>query len=261
MTPSPGEGDSGRPSVVRRSLRPRVIGVVAAVVAIVTVVLAIKATKTQTLLNDCDLSVEHRCLEEISHLYLDLTEPFDASRYFTDEIEPSIERSAVDLATLVEAIQADEEKAKLDYGNSDNPLNHYSYPVTFTGVAGEATGQVTNDDGSLSKTTIPFTVDGLSVDVQVELQIALLRGSALRDVTGTINFNQVSNQSQFQVVSQNLNDIVEEHVISPFFYWHSVNSLEGETLKIVGAFTDDKNLEVVSVVPISIELVSLWPVG
>lgn len=178
------------------------------------------------------------------------------NKYFSTDIVPRIENKATDLATIVAAIEEDEEAAKLKYGNSDNPNNNYSYPVTFTGVAGAATGELKNADGTVSKTTIPLTVEGLPDDVVVEIPIELIKGTALRDVTGTVNLNQFLNQTEFLKVSQAFNAHVKKYVIDPFIEDNPLESLEGQAIEIVGAFIDNKNLDLVSVVPISLELAS-----
>ncbi|MBN2177157.1 MAG: DUF2291 family protein [Demequinaceae bacterium] len=169
-----------------------------------------------------------------------------AETYFESVTMPAILDTAVDLQTVLAAIEEDEDQAKEEYGNSSNPYNPYSYPVILTAVAGEV-----SENGK----TVALTVDGLSPDYTVQLQIVPGTQTALRDVTGFVDLNQFLNQVEYLQVSLEFNYKAEELVLEPFLEEHPADTLAGQTLQITGAFIDNVP-KVVTVIAVSIEIVS-----
>jgi predicted lipoprotein len=166
---------------------------------------------------------------------------FDPASFAVDnyesEIVPQIEEDAVPLATLLTDLAAGADEA--DFGNSSGAASSYSFPVTFTGVAGTPNGGV-----------VPITVDGTPADVTVQLQVGpALNGTALRDVTGTISFDQFTNQLEYQQVGTELNNQVKATVLDSL----DVASLAGKTVTVTGAYTR-VNPALVSVVPVKLEV-------
>jgi len=212
-------------SLASRLARPRVIG------ALVAIVVVVAAAMSTTVVRDGE-SVGPEVFSAVDF----------ASEHYDDIIEPGISDNAVDLVELLEAIEADQQNAKDTYGNSSNPNNAYSYPVTLTGVAGEAT-----------ESEIPLMVEGVPDDVSVSIQISQFRGSALRDVTGTVDLNSFLNQVEYLNVSLELNEAARERVIAPFLAENALADLEGKTLTVTGAFLNDSAANV-EIVPISIEV-------
>lgn len=169
------------------------------------------------------------------------TETFDpaefAAQNYASEIVPQIEKDAVDLPTLLGALADGADPA--EYGNTSGAGSSYAYPVTLTAVA-----------GTPAPPALPLTVEGVPDGVVVQLQIGpALNGTAIRDVTGTISFNQFVNQLEYQGVSTALNDQVRETVLSKL----DVANLEGKTLTITGAFLR-VNPDFVSIVPVKVEV-------
>jgi predicted lipoprotein len=166
---------------------------------------------------------------------------FDPAAYaqdrFESEIAPQIEAEAHDLATLVTALDGGADPA--EYGHTSGANSAYAFPVTFTAVAGEVT-----------EPTLILTVDGVPSDIVVQMQVGpALNGTALRDVTGTISFNQFVNQLEYQAVGTELNNRVRETVLSSL----KLDSIAGKTLRITGAYLR-VNPKLISVVPVRVEV-------
>lgn len=166
---------------------------------------------------------------------------FDPAAYaderFESEIVPQVEDEAIDLTTLLEDLAGGADEA--EFGNTPGAGSSYSFPVEFTGVAGAPNGSV-----------LPVTVEGVPADVTVQVQIGpAINGTALRDVTGTVSFNEFTNQLEFQEVSTEFNNRVRDGVLSEV----DPATLEGSTVHVVGAFTR-VNPALVSVVPVVFEV-------
>ncbi len=94
----------------------------------------------------------------------------------------------------------------------------------------------------------PIAVEGLPAETVVQLQIGpALNGTALRDVSGEISFNQFTNQLEYQNVGTELNNLVRAEVLD------GLEIPAGATVQVTGAFLR-VNPQLVSVVPISVEV-------
>lgn len=167
-------------------------------------------------------------------------EQFDPAGYaderFDSEIVPQIEDEAVDLVDLLAQLADGADEA--DFGHTPGSGSAYSFPVTFTAVAGAQEGSI-----------LPVTVDGVPDDVTVQLQVGpAINGTALRDVTGTVSFNDFTNQLEFQEVATEFNNRVRDGVLAD-----AGAIAEGRTVTVTGAFTR-VNPALVSVVPVAIEV-------
>jgi predicted lipoprotein len=165
---------------------------------------------------------------------------FDPATYaderFDSEIVPQIEEEAVDLATLIADL--DGGAVESEFGQTPGAGSSYSFPVTFTGTAGAVNGSI-----------LPVTVEGLAADVTVQLQVGpAINGTALRDVTGTVSFNDFTNQLEFQQVATEFNNRVRDGVLASI-----TPPTEGQTVTVTGAFTR-VNPALISVVPVAIEV-------
>ncbi|MEI8222701.1 MAG: DUF2291 family protein [Actinomycetes bacterium] len=139
------------------------------------------------------------------------------------EIQPFIKEHAVDIVEIDKAIQADLAAAGPKYGHTDGPGNAYAVPVKFTGV-----GQAMVND------FLPVKVAGLSAKATIYIQMGpALNGTSLRDVTGTVKFEDFVNQLAYQDAATKLNDKVRENVLKPF----TKGALVGKTITILGAMS------------------------
>jgi predicted lipoprotein len=157
---------------------------------------------------------------------------------YSSKIVPKIESEAIDLTTLLAKLAGGADKSTL--GHSSGKDSAYAFPITVTAVAGDPTPPV-----------IQLAVDGLPDKTVVVMQIGpAVNGTAIRDVSGTISFNQFTNQLEYQAVATELNNQVKESVLSKL----DAQSLKGKTLKITGAFLLGSNPQFISIVPIKVEV-------
>jgi predicted lipoprotein len=130
----------------------------------------------------------------------------DAAAYvesvWQSRVVPTVKEKAVDLATVLNALDADVEAAKQQYRQgSSNFL-----------VKGEAV--VMNDDQSSPHRKLTLRVPNYKGKTIVLMQVGpVFRGTALRDAVGFIKFNEFTNQIQFAEVSTKLHERVEREVV------------------------------------------------
>ena len=150
---------------------------------------------------------------------------FDRDRYgretFAPKVVPALERDAVNIRALIQALREDEDAASRRDGHREGNAP-YSFPVRGEGVAGAP------KDGQL-----PVKVKGLrgtSVAIQIGPAIS---GTALRDATGLIRFGQFVNQVEFADAATALNNEVKARVLRKI----DLEAIEGKRVRFLGAFT------------------------
>ncbi len=168
-------------------------------------------------------------------------EKFDAATYgqenYASKVKPAILEDPVELTTLVPMLQEDAEAAGEQYGKRQG-TSPYTYAVTLTGTAGKPEGNL-----------LPVEVDGLPRSVRVSVQIGpALNGTALRDATGLVSFNDFVNQVEYANVGTAFNDEMRADILEGL----EPATLVGKQVTVVGA-TAPLNPEVVTVTPVSIE--------
>jgi predicted lipoprotein len=169
---------------------------------------------------------------------------FDAVQYaeerYTAEVVPTIQENAVPITELLPQIIEDPEAAGEQYGHRSGASSPYAYPTSGEGVAGAVDG-----------TLLPLTVEGLPDDVQVMIQIGpAINGTALRDATGLVDFNDFLNQIEYANAATELNNKVKSDVLADF----DAAAAEGETVRFVGAFAYGSNPAVLQVTPVELEV-------
>ncbi len=138
------------------------------------------------------------------------TQNFNADAYvksiWESKIVPTVTEKAVDLTTVLNALDANVDEAKKQFGL------RYDKDATHFIVKGEAVIVRVNEESPHRTLTIkPTNYKG---KMEVVLQIGpVFRGTALRDAMGFINFNDFNNQLQFAEVSTKLHERVEEKVV------------------------------------------------
>ena len=167
---------------------------------------------------------------------------FDAAGYaaekYESEVVPAVEENAVEITELLAAIVADPEAAGEQYGHRSGVSSPYAYAVTGTGVAGPVEG-----------TLLPLTIEGLPSGVEVVLQIGpAINGTALRDATGLIGFDDFLNQIEYADAATELNNRVKETVLADF----DAAAAEGRTVTFTGAFAYGSNTALLQVTPTSL---------
>ena len=209
-------------------LRPRVVGGVVAVALLA----AIAATTTTVSASDPGAAAAAG------------GSTFDAVEYaqehYESEVVPAITDNAVEITELLPQIIDDPDAAGEKYGHRAGVSSPYAYPVSGEGVAGKVDG-----------TLLPLTIDGLPDDVQVMLQIGpAINGTALRDATGLVDFNDFLNQIEYANAATELNNKVKSDVLADF----DAKGAEGKTVRFVGAFAYGSNPAVIQVTPVELEV-------
>jgi predicted lipoprotein len=145
---------------------------------------------------------------------------------WTSKVLPAIEEKAQDIAKILPEIRADPESAGQKYGRRE-ATNPYNYMV-------KGTGQVTEIHNQSQAGTATIEIPGLNE--KVALQIGpVVRGTALRDATGVVSFNQFSNQLDYADVSKEMN----LRALKTAFANVPPASLAGKTVTFFGALTFD----------------------
>jgi len=211
------------PQKRRPVIRPWMVGAAVALIVIIIASLNVKVVSLD------DVAAENAAREFNPVAFVD--ENFDSV------IVPHIEEEAIDLATLLADLEAGAEES--EFGNTSGASSAYAFPVTFTAVAGE-----------LKAPILPVTVEGVPEGTTVQIQVGpAVSGTALRDVTGTVDFNDFANQLDYQNAAGELNNRVKTEVLGQF----DAAAAQGKTIVVTGAFLR-VNPSLVSVVPISIEV-------
>ena len=136
-------------------------------------------------------------------------------------------------------MEIDATAANDQYGKSPGAGSAYSFAVTGTGVAGAVDG-----------VAVPITVDGVSGDHEVVLQVGpAITGTALRDASGLITFGDFVNQLEYQNVANELNNRVKVEPLGDI----DLDTIEGSTVTFTGAFTATTT-GLVSIVPVELEV-------
>jgi predicted lipoprotein len=217
MTATPGTSPSGR------SLSPRLVGAV----LLLALVLAM-ALSTKYVSASAPVPGEQQ--------------KFDAATFgkenYASEVKPAIEEDPVDVATLVPLIREDPEAAGEQYGTREG-TSPFTYSVTLTGTAGKPASGL-----------MPVTVGGVPKSTRIAVQVGpAVNGTALRDATGLISFNDFVNQVEYADAATALNTEMKADLLADL----DPASLVGKTVTVVGA-TAPLNPDVITVTPVSIEV-------
>jgi predicted lipoprotein len=161
-----------------------------------------------------------------------------AAQLWDSQVISTLQSSAAPVDTLLSDLRANESTASEKYGHRPGETQPYSFMVTGTGKvidvnttsrAGMATLDINSDD-------------------QPELSLAIgpvIRGTALRDAMPFISFNQFTNQMDYAAVSNQLNALVNQKVLTPL---GDVQSLKGKTVNFYGTFTLGTQLDTSNIV-------------
>lgn len=168
---------------------------------------------------------------------------FDPTSYansnWSSKIVPTIMKKAVDINTVLTALQKNSDAAQKQYATQSSD-GFYNFMVK--GAAKVIAVNTTSRNGTLSL-QLP-TYKGQST---ILLQIGpVMLGTALRDCVGFINYNQFTNQVQYAQVADALN----AHAVQDL---KGINfaSLKGKVITFYGAFTY-LTLQQITIAPVKI---------
>jgi predicted lipoprotein len=158
------------------------------------------------------------------------------------KVLPTIEEKAQDIAKILPEIRSDPDAAGQRYGRRE-ATNAYNYMI-------KGTGRVTEIHNESRVGTALVEIPGLNE--KVALQIGpVVRGTALRDATGIVSFNQFSNQLDYADVSKEMNS----RALKTAFGNVDSASLAGKTVTFFGAFTfDPHSKSLILITPVKITL-------
>jgi len=195
------------PTINRRSKRgvSAAIAVVLAVILIAAMALSTKAVKIGSA-SDAQVKV------------------FDPAVYGEAQFpktQSAIEAKAVSADTLAAAIAKDQDAAGKQYGVAGGGIGP-EISVKFDGVAG-------SEDAGIYTVKVPNVPDSVVIRVQTGPAI---NGTDLRDATGTISFEQFTNQIDYQNAGYAINTAMKKAVLSKV----DTAKLTGKTISVVGVF-------------------------
>ena len=151
-------------------------------------------------------------------------EKFDAAPFGEDnyaaKVKPAIEEQPVELATLAPMIEKDPDAAGEQYGNREG-TSPYSYSVKVTGTAGKPVGGLMAVDRA-----------GAAGATRVSVQVGpAINGTALRDATGLVDFNDFVNQVEYANAATALNTEMKGDLLDG----PRRRRLAGQQVTVVGA--------------------------
>lgn len=154
------------------------------------------------------------------------------------KVQTAIEKRAVEAPVLAAALAKNRDAALKQYGQDVGGA--WEIPVKLTGVAGK------EDLG-----TYDVTVPGVPGDIRVRVQTGpAIFGTDLRDASGAINFDQFTNQIDYQNAGAAINKEMKRQVLSKI----ETSALEGKTISVVGAFrTSDPGTWLITPVALSVQ--------
>jgi predicted lipoprotein len=161
---------------------------------------------------------------------------------WASQVLPIFDEKAQDIAKVLPEIRVDPEAAGQKYGRRE-ATNPYNYMV-------KGTGKVTEIKSESRAGTALVEIPGLNEKVAIQIG-PVVRGTALRDATGIVSFNQFSNQLDYADVSKEMNG----RALKVAFANLVPASLAGKTITFFGAFTfDPHSKSPILITPVKIAL-------
>jgi predicted lipoprotein len=195
------------PSINKRSRRS-VRAAIAAVLVLILIAAMALSTKAVKIGSAADTQVKS----------------FDPDVYGAGQFpktQAAIVSRAVSADSLAAAIAKDQDAAGKQYGVAGGGVGP-EISVKFEGVAG-------SEDSGIYTVKVPNVPDAVIVRVQTGPAI---NGTDLRDATGTISFEQFTNQIDYQNAGYAINAEMKKEVLSKI----DTSKLTGKTISVVGVF-------------------------
>lgn len=161
-----------------------------------------------------------------------------AGELWDSQLIPTIQGSASPIATVLDSLKQNTTTASEKYGHRPGAEQPYSFMVTGSGKV-----LTVNTESRAGLAQVDINDDG-----QVDVTLAVgpvIRGTALRDASPFIDFNQFTNQMEYAAVSNQLNALVNSNVLTPLGDLHG---LEGKTVTFYGAFTLGSDIDAANVI-------------
>lgn len=157
-------------------------------------------------------------------------------------VKPAYDTEAVDIITLLEAIRTDEAGAIDEYGHRSG-TGAYSFMV-------QGTAQLIEIDTSSGAGLAHLDLEPYDGETDISMAIGpVVRGNALRDAVGFIDFNEFENQMDFAAVYREMNNRIKAEVLANYDF----EAMQpGSTWTFSGAFTLEGDSIVI--VPIQLEV-------
>ena len=163
---------------------------------------------------------------------------------WNSKVVPTILAKAVEAAVLLPEIRANPEAAGQRYGRRE-ATNPFNYMI-------KGSGKVTQVNTESRAGTMTVEIDNGSSHETINLQIGpVVIGTALRDATGLVSFNQFTNQIDYAGVSKEMN----LRAIKDALAGRDPASFAGKTIQFFGAFTfDPKSTSFIRVTPVKLAI-------
>lgn len=180
--------------------------------------------------------------EEASLLASESTEEVvDFNTKWKTTIIPGLEEQAVDLSEFLTKANGNIESLSNEYGKRAQADSAVSFTV-------KGSGEVVEINTESRGGYIKVKLDDYNGSEVIKLQIGpVFKGTAVRDSSYDVKFEDYKNQVDYAAVSKNIHDIISETIIGKI----DIESLKGKSISFEGCFTLDKNDELV-ITPISI---------
>ena len=161
---------------------------------------------------------------------------------WNSKVVPTILAQAVEAAVLLPEIRTDPEAAGQKYGKRE-ATNPFNYMI-------KGSGKVTQVNTESRAGTMTVEIGNGSSHETINLQIGpVVIGTALRDATGLVSFNQFTNQIDYAGVSKEMN----LRAVRDALAGRDPASFAGKTIQFFGAFTfDPKSTSPIRVIPVKL---------
>jgi predicted lipoprotein len=165
---------------------------------------------------------------------------------WNSKVVPTLLSKAIDATVLLPEIRANPEAAGLKYGKRE-ATNPFNYMI-------KGSGKVTQVNTESRAGTMTVEIGNGNSNETINLQVGpVVIGTALRDATGLVSFNQFTNQIDYAGVSKGMNS----RAIKDALAGRAPASFSGKTIQFFGAFTfDPKSNSPIRVTPVKLEIVN-----
>lgn len=189
-------------------------------------------------------SVYFKKLSEVKAVAPDKFDAGSFTKKLWDEKLPARLDSAVDLAALITAIEAQPQDALNKYTNA-LAIGNYRYAMVKT--AGEVV-ELNEDDLLLQ---LPFSDSLLKVRIATEF----IYGNAVRDASGLVEVRSFPNTTDLSGISEELNRTVKKTVLAPF----KKLVKKGDKVAVTGAIEINKahiNWTEPEIIPVRLQIIN-----